>query len=199
MEGHFTVLTAWSISQRLGTTAHVSKKKLDQTLPALLEAIRTISAVIDACLNERWPYSNSDVEIVADAARLTSLLKTIQDKTDKYVSHQEPKPGMKSRAARSVTKMQILRLIVEYREAVALAMKLCSAQRGALIDKLARAYQKPDFCVRRDSVDQNRETVFPMSLSWDDDWYAGEDMEDMLFDPAKDLTDENSKSRKGKA
>lgn len=60
-------------------------------------------------------------------------------------------------------------------KATEIAGKYCDAQREALLNILAKAYQKPDFCVRRDSVASPamQERYFPRSESWDDDWYAG--------------------------
>ena len=60
-------------------------------------------------------------------------------------------------------------------KAAELADKYCEAQREALLNKLAKACQRPDFCVRRDCVDaETRDQYFPISESWDEEWYAGE-------------------------
>jgi hypothetical protein len=60
-------------------------------------------------------------------------------------------------------------------KAAVLACEYCDVQREALFNKLAKAHQKPDFCVRRDSVScETREKYFPRQDSWDDDWYSGE-------------------------
>ena len=56
---------------------------------------------------------------------------------------------------------------------IALARKFCGAQREALLNKLSRAYQKPDFCISRDSVGAGRDNLLPLSLSWDKEWYYG--------------------------
>jgi hypothetical protein len=57
--------------------------------------------------------------------------------------------------------------------AVALARKRCDFQREALFNKLSRAWQKPDFCVKRDAAGVDRNRLFPLAESWDDDWYYG--------------------------
>jgi hypothetical protein len=46
-------------------------------------------------------------------------------------------------------------------------------QREALLNKLSRAFQKPDFCVRRDALGPDRDRLLPITLSWDEDWYSG--------------------------
>jgi len=63
--------------------------------------------------------------------------------------------------------------VEEFREAVALARKYCNVQREALLNKLSRAFQKPDFCVRRDALGPDRDRLLPITLSWDEDWYSG--------------------------
>ena len=60
-----------------------------------------------------------------------------------------------------------------FREVVELARTISAAHREALLDKLARAYQKPDFCIRRDTVGPDRDHLYPAALSWDQDWYFG--------------------------
>ncbi len=59
------------------------------------------------------------------------------------------------------------------REAVSLARARCDLQRDALLSQLSKAWQKPDFCVRRDSAGPEAERLFPLAESWDADWYVG--------------------------
>jgi hypothetical protein len=48
-------------------------------------------------------------------------------------------------------------------------------QREALYDALSGASEKPDFVVRRDAVSlEQRERLFPMAESFDQDWFQGE-------------------------
>ena len=65
----------------------------------------------------------------------------------------------------------------EFRHMVQLARSLCDAQKEAFLNKLSRAYQKPDFCIRRDSVGSRSNELLPLSLSWDEDWYYGRNVE----------------------
>jgi hypothetical protein len=67
-------------------------------------------------------------------------------------------------------------------EIVTLARAKCKVQYEALINKLSRAFQKPDFCLRRDAFSPaDRDRFLPLALSWDEDWYYGEEIE---LDPA---------------
>src|SRR4029079_1134355 len=59
------------------------------------------------------------------------------------------------------------------REAVMLARARCDLQREALMSQLSKAWQKPDYCVRRDSAGPECEGLFPRAESWDSDWYVG--------------------------
>ena len=61
----------------------------------------------------------------------------------------------------------------QFQKLVELARQFCEAQNQALLNKLSRAFQKPDFYIRRDSVGDARDQLLPMSVSWDADWYYG--------------------------
>jgi hypothetical protein len=63
--------------------------------------------------------------------------------------------------------------VQEFREAVALARRYCNVQREALLNRLSRAFQKPDFCIRRDALGPDRNRLLPITLSWDEEWYTG--------------------------
>ena len=62
-------------------------------------------------------------------------------------------------------------------EVIDLARKHCGDQREAILDKLSRGYQKPDFCLRRDSVGPAADSLLALALSWDEDWYFGSEIE----------------------
>ncbi|MBK8249811.1 MAG: hypothetical protein IPK85_20830 [Gemmatimonadetes bacterium] len=59
------------------------------------------------------------------------------------------------------------------REMVRLARERGELQRSALINRLARTAQKPDYVVPRVSVGTEADRLFPMAQSWDEWWYAG--------------------------
>jgi hypothetical protein len=65
------------------------------------------------------------------------------------------------------------------RHAVALARKLNDAQREATLNTVSRAWQKPDFCVRRDAVGPECDRLLTPTLSWDHDWYHGMRIDDI--------------------
>lgn len=44
---------------------------------------------------------------------------------------------------------------------------------AATLDKLAKACQKPDVCVRRDIAGADSDRLFPRELSWAEQWYVG--------------------------
>ncbi|MEO5818044.1 MAG: hypothetical protein ABIT20_22435 [Gemmatimonadaceae bacterium] len=73
------------------------------------------------------------------------------------------------------------------RESVTLARARCDLQRDALLSQLSKAWQKPDFCVRRDSAGPEAERLFPRAESWDASWYVG--AVEVLADdrPSRDL------------
>ena len=61
------------------------------------------------------------------------------------------------------------------REAVGLAEARCELQRDALFSQLSKAYQKPDFCVRRDAAGPEKDRLFPLaeSMGSEPQWYVG--------------------------
>ena len=60
-----------------------------------------------------------------------------------------------------------------FRQATELARAKCEIQRNALVTKLSRAYQKPDFCINRSPIGPERDDMLPASLAWDNNWYYG--------------------------
>jgi hypothetical protein len=104
--------------------------------------------------------SHLDPEVRADNGRLIDILNEL-----------DALPKWAEKKFWNIGELDIY--IQEIQEAVSLGRKHCQAQREALMNKLARAYQKPDFCVRRDSVGAERDKLLPLSFSWDDEWYCG--------------------------
>ncbi|MGP1676449.1 MAG: hypothetical protein ACTS6J_04750 [Burkholderiales bacterium] len=47
----------------------------------------------------------------------------------------------------------------------------------AIFRHLARAWQKPDFCVRRDTFLPDTDQLLPLAESWDENWYYGQEPE----------------------
>lgn len=78
-----------------------------------------------------------------------------------------------TRQIRAEVTSRIAAAILLFREAMNLCRERCQYQRMALLNLLSRGWQKPDFCVRRDSAGADRNRYFPLDQSWDEDWYVG--------------------------
>lgn len=59
------------------------------------------------------------------------------------------------------------------REIVRLARARCDEQRENLFTEYSRAARMPDYRVWRGSTGTERDRIFPMSQSWDENWYVG--------------------------
>jgi hypothetical protein len=157
----------------------ISYKKLGEKVPSpadlvkltldLVHALRTISEqTIEGEPSER---NNLDARVRADQQRLKDLLNEL------------PYDFTLRRPQREVMKrsQQFLgwatQHVEEFRHLVELARGFCEAQNDALLNKLSRAYQKPDYCIRRDSVGSTCDLLLPLSLSWNADWYYGRELE----------------------
>lgn len=88
------------------------------------------------------------------------------------------KNGLRVIMNRHRVKEQLWRAREELREALSLAHAICDLQREALCIKLSKIDQKPDFCVLRDVGGARKNTLFPLTWSWDDKWYFGPPLED---------------------
>jgi hypothetical protein len=96
-------------------------------------------------------HNNLDTRVSGDKTRFQELLTELREKHDKG--------------------LQIF--VADLGDVLDLARRFCRAQLKALLNKLSRAYQKPDFCINRESVAQGRDRLLPESLSWDENWYYG--------------------------
>jgi hypothetical protein len=118
---------------------------------------------------EPSPHNNLDTLALAQEYRLKELLDTLRAELADESKPEDP-PAVKLEAARAHS--------TEEGQMVDLARQKCEVQYEALINKLSRAYQKPDFCVRRDSFQaQDRDRLLPLPLAWDPDWYYGDKIE----------------------
>jgi len=180
LDGHFGILSAWSKSRQSGTAdPRFSKAKLKETTDGLLYVMGKILNL--KVIGEPSKENNQDVQVSANFMRLRELLDILSRPEYKNLEHYFP--GQKPRQTKTKAlhdqqdneqaTVRAWQLIERYRDAVHAASKCCDAQYDALLNKLSRAFQKPDFCVRRDSAGPYRDTEFPMTLSWDGDWYYG--------------------------
>jgi len=171
MESHFSALAGWSILrlERLQNPTLVSAPPpavaaLCNEVIALLVSLKNITSL--EVLGEPSPHNNLDTQVLGDFVRLDELLRgPLADVNNMLVllSAQSPEDLLAMTGEH----------VEEFREAVALARKYCNVQREALLNKLSRAFQKPDFCVRRDALGPDRDRLLPITLSWDEDWYSG--------------------------
>jgi hypothetical protein len=125
------------------------------------------------------PSKEDDAQVRGEWTRLNELLAEIQ-----LVVGAQPTEPLRQvlKKGQSTQVDQFLRetiagqrglLIDKLREAVFLAGRYCDVQHAALINKLSRAYQKPDYCIRRDAVGPWCDELLPLTLSWDAEWYHG--------------------------
>lgn len=194
MEHHFSVLAAWSISRAIGAADPLPTDELANASSKLIDVLKVISGLL--ILGE--PLS-SGIQIVADATRLRDLLTVLHFAPAVdfgfYVRGVPGAKGLPDAKGADAEKGSLqdsvafaVRLIEQFREAVQLGTKACIVQRDALVNKLSKAYQKPDFCIRRDSVGLDCDQLLPKTLSWDDDWYAGRDIHAAIYGENEDYS-----------
>ena len=128
---------------------------------------------------------NLDMQVLGRKIKLEELLRGPLAKLCKLDS--QPKADALSeselspRLADLVTRLdQVLTAAEPLQEAVALARSYCAAQHEATLNTLARAWQKPDFCIRRDAVGPERDRLLTTMGSWDADWYYGKRFDNVL-------------------
>lgn len=112
-----------------------------------------------------------DVCVTADRARYkelgTEFGKKFRALVEEIVMGNEEKDSSSKLLQLVFENSQQFQMLVEY------AREFCDAQNEAFLNKLSRAYQKPDFCIRRDTVGDGSDQLLPLSLSWDANWYYG--------------------------
>jgi hypothetical protein len=178
MNDYFSVLATWSIAPTLqdteGSQGWVDDPGMMADVTTAAEELVRVMNTISTTEIIGAPSKDEDPRVLADLKRLRELLVVLGERT------QQPNLGNELNHGRSTKIEELFRgqpsdqvwLIDLVREAVQLAGRYVDVQRDALFNKLSRAYQKPDFCIRRDSVSPaERERCFPISQSWDEDWY----------------------------
>jgi hypothetical protein len=190
MDDQASILEAWNISRTLGAPDSVPAEVLADASTSLLRAMTDISDL--DVLGEPSPHDSTDVDMLADKTRLKALLKVLKENTSMEF-HPRLRVTERSRRGRLNSPEAIahaVRLIEQYREAVQLAARRCNAQRDALLNKLSRTYQKPDFCILRQHAGTEANGLFPRALSWDDAWYSGNDIQVAIFGTANEYEPE---------
>ena len=169
MEGPFTSLTNWAVSQGLQGRQTSYAYGGPPPIPLLQCLIQSIGSICNAQmvgdpapLKNLEPPADLNNQVQGDYFRLRtdchSLFKTFGDRD-------HPSDGVRT------GDLAIRDYWAQIKSAVQLARTICDVQREALLNKLARTYQKPDFCVKRDSVGPDGGSLLPASLSWDEDWF----------------------------
>lgn len=132
----------------------------------LRAALKAIAAA--EVIGEPSPHNNLDTVALAEEARLREMLDALDKELLDEISPNDVSGSLDSGRAHTT----------EFNEMIRLARNKCQVQYAALVNKISRAYQKPDFCLRRDMFNaDDRERLLPGALSWDPDWYYGEKIE----------------------
>ncbi len=159
-------LSARHTSKDAGTLTTSHTQNIEIAKHTLVESLRDID-------DKLMPKSLGDLPRRPDRAqehlyRLKELLNffpkiTAKGSTDPTSEH----------PATMVAASDILTDAARLREAVTSARHWCDAIEHAIRDALARAYQKPDFCIRRDAVGSYSNQLLATTWSWDEGWYRG--------------------------
>jgi hypothetical protein len=168
LEFNRDILSAWTITLLVPptpTAASVDHTSVREAAKRLVKAMQEI-----ADLEISGEPSDLDPHVSAVKARLTAILYDTLKLRHKEVDREitDKKLDLEIKSGRGWR-------IDAVRKAAEFAGQYCDAQRDALFNMLAKTYQKPDFCIRRDCVGSaaTREYYFPISDSWDEDWYGG--------------------------
>lgn len=163
MEGHFNQIAQWAITRLLGSqnAAALSREPSSQIMANEVSGlVSTLSTIANLEMRgEPSPHNNLDMQVSADFFRLGELVVSLE----KLLANQPPEVLLEYAWVRRE----------DFRSAVVYARRYCDVQREALLNKLSRAYQKPDFCIRRDALGPEADRLLPVTLSWDEDWYSG--------------------------
>lgn len=122
----------------------------------------------------------NNLEVLANQTRLKELLAAVG--SARKARSSEPFHGNVPAAQRLAFLDTKPDLVKSYREALGLTVELARRhyeyRTEALLNNLSRAYQKPDFCIRRDSLGPYQDELLQLSLSWDENWYHGIDIKE---------------------
>jgi hypothetical protein len=174
MEEYLSVLSAAAILKPAGLDEFY-QEQLKKAGPGTLDLVTQGMFLVGALekisqlkiAGEPSEYNNLDAQVRADRERLVEMLASL----GRSVETEDSNKGDANSSARVLA--WALDHAAEFRQAVDLARGFCKAQNEAFLNKLSRAYQKPDFCIRRDAVGNSCSELLPLSLSWDQDWYYG--------------------------
>ena len=169
VDGPFNEVATWLLWGQPGQPgARLLTKQDAQSLgkagAALLQALRQISEL--RVVGEPSANNNLDMQVLGYRIKLQELLG-------------HPPLSSLAQSQSPPTQAQLLAVADTLREAVVLARRYANAQSEALLNTLARAWQKPDFCIRRDAVGDLKDRLLTVTGSWDADWYYGKRIDDI--------------------
>lgn len=178
MEVHFDTLAPWLLmdAQELSKAAPGQGPDSANALAActaLLASLQRIQRL--KIMGEPSNRNYLDQQVGGFAVKLGELL-------DRTLAKLTPGKG-KNQPSSEETLHLVIEAAEPLREAVAMARQLCHSQREALHNTLSRAWQKPDFCIRRDAVSSERDLLLTIMGSWDEDWYFGKRFDDIKPEP----------------
>jgi hypothetical protein len=172
----WSTLIGWGVDRKYGPSepSAAIMLKPDQaelvftTIKQFLDCLTAI-ANFDILGVPGTPDRAIDGAATANEDRLRYLITTIKAEFDSIMDRgSAPQPD-----EWEVLIERILRLRLEAKHAVALARQRVVLQREALFNRLSKARQKPDFCVRRDVAGPDCDRLFPIAECWDENWYYG--------------------------
>ncbi len=184
MENTLGLLAAAAIFSPQGIKEIYSQmKEKPPTDGQLLDLCGTLISALDTIggfkiVGEPSEHNNLDARVAADRQRLqevlTQLGKEFKDELSIDLKLNEPISRQSPENSRDISP-ELLQWVFDhtdqFQQLVNLAREFCDAQNEAFRNKLSRAYQKPDFCIRRDSVPGYE--LLPLSLSWNAEWFYG--------------------------
>jgi len=156
----------WSQSQQPDPTK--AQEWFNVLKQAGTELFENVAAIAATQIEGEPSVGNSlDTVLAADLFRLREVLATlIRELQPRLNNPNDPNDEVLLEATRRHT--------TELGEMVNLARRYSDGQYAALLNKLSRAFQKPDFCLRRDAFGDDADRLLPRTLSWDGDWYYGQ-------------------------
>ena len=163
-----------SVYQDLGQKPPTDKELID-LCGTLMKTLETIGQLTIA--GEPSEHNNLDARVADDLRRFTEINSQLWNEFTVGVlaAMSAGKTELPTEAKNIDPEMLqwVFDHTAQFQQLVDLARRYCDAQTQAFLNKLSRAYQKPDFCIRRDSVPDCTD-LLPSSLSWDADWYYGQ-------------------------
>lgn len=173
MEAQYDILTAGLLllapDQPPEAKNNLDEDSLDGAAQGLLASLKEIEA--KPVVGEPSTNNNLDMQVRGCQIKLRELLN------HGPLTNLLFDPGNSERARVHLPRMLAAADLL--RQAVALARQLNDAQREATLNMVSRAWQKPDFCIRRDAVGPESDRLLTSMLSWDPEWYHGMRIDDI--------------------